>query len=642
MRVGLLYVDDFAQPRSQRVGSLGLGYLAAWLEQEIPGCETEIGIRPEDLIAFQPDIIGISAYTETLPIAIAHAQTLKAALGVPLILGGPHIASNPMALPAPFDVGVVGEGEEVFLALLQAWQHNAFHAQTFAGIQGVTYPVAGQLHNTGRCPDIRDLDKLAHPSRKKMFAAMQRHLPYFDPILLVHTARGCPYRCTFCSAPLVNPKWRFHSPEWVLGELEIIAREFPDRDEITLSDDLFTLKKSRLEELVKAIRSAGFHRRFFFFCSSRSNTLTDDMCRLLREMNVLTISFGLESASDRLSRDLKGVGTTRRDYERVLALCAKHGLYAHGNFITGSQDETLADLHTTYHFIQANADQLASISIAHMTPFPGTKVWDDAVKAQLVDPHTVDYRVLNLNYAPHQSVYLNQHYPEALYETAWKRFVRLETQLNDRYYHELSLLKDIEKHRRYDIPTKLMQTIQHLGWQRVGLLTRQDPWLPKEIAGCEVIVLNPEEPHNWETLALDGLVLYHTLEETRTPEAVLKQLPALPLLVIHYNMANLYELVLLMLGKWEEGVYGLRRRRHLRYFTLTAIKRLLTQEGWQLDAFSPNPFTLPTLDYSVLQPLQAIAPLKDPHVVSYLSLFTPALVAQNAANTSSNSRTIAV
>ncbi|MGE3725979.1 MAG: radical SAM protein [Candidatus Sericytochromatia bacterium] len=615
MRVGLLYVDDFQQPRSQRIGSLGLGYLAAWLQAQAPGCEVQIAISAAELRAWKPDLIGVSAYSETLLQAREAARELRA-LDVPLILGGAHMASNPLDLPCEFDAGVAGEGEEVLLQVVRLLDQNAFVPSHLQGIAGLTYQTQGQVIAQGRAPAIQDLDRLAHPDRRLMFAAMMRGLPDFQPILHIHTARGCPYRCSFCSAPLVNPQWRFHSPEWVIAELEGIAQQFPDITDITLSDDLFTLKKSRLEVLVAAIRAAGFHKRFQFFCSSRSNTLTPDMCRLLRDMNVLMVSFGFESASDRLVRDLKGVGTHHCDYERVLDLCERFGIYAHGNFITGAQDETAADLHQTYAFVQRNLDRLASVYFSHMTPFPGTRVWSEAEQAGLI-PAELDYRVLNLEYERGSSVFLNQHYSEDFYQHAYTAFKGLEVHLNDRYYKEQAFLRELSRFERQEWPEFLLQTCDAQGWQQVAVIASQETHLP---ADPRLLEMSPaaEIP-----ATAQAVVLYYVLDELRDPAAFLARLPQhLPVLSLNHNAGFYYSWVLLLLGKWEEGIYGLRRRRNVRYFTSRSLRRLFDSAGYlaptelkHRSSFSPDP--------TVLKLLNLIGKPVDVEIHSLSSLFLP-------------------
>lgn len=620
-RVALLYVDNFQQSRSQRLGSLGLGYIASYLQQECADLEVTIAITPQEILAFEPDIIGISAYTETLPKAIEYAQWLKQKSRVPLVLGGPHIASNPLDLAPCFDIGVVGEGEETFLALVQQLRGNALTPNHLQAIAGLTFWQDGQRQHTGRCPPIREMDRLAHPNRRMMFQSLQQHFGAFQPVLHLHTARGCPYRCTFCSAPLVNPDWRFHSPEWVVTELETIAQQYPDCRELTISDDLFTLHKRRLEALVQAIREAGLHKRFFFFCSARSNTLTPDMCRLLLDMNVLVVAFGFESASNHLIKELKGVGVSQNDYQRVLDLCAHHGIYAHGNFIIGSQHETRQDLRQTYQFIQNNRDRMASMYTTHMTPFPGTAVWDQALAAGLIQPEQMALQTLNLEYEGAHSTFLNTHYSRPFYQQAWQQFKQLETHINDRYYAEEGLLKDMAWQERYDIPEQVLTMAAHLKWASLLVITSTQISWPDGV-DCQI------EQTSWEQRPADlrgysAVLLNHTLEETRQPAAILAALaayPQLPVMTLTWNIGNYYELILLLLGKWEEGVYSLRQRHIYRYYSLHSLNQLMQRYQKTLQARYPNRFrAMP--NYEALQVLGTLPQPVDPDVFSYLAVW---------------------
>lgn len=623
MRVGLLYVDSFHQLRSQRVSSLGLGYIAAYLQQEMPGLEVEIAITPQELLRFDPDLIGVSAYTETLPLAREYAAHLRRNKHIPLILGGAHLASNPEDLPPEFDFGVAGEGEDVFLQLVQLQLQNGLVPKNLRQIQGLTYREAdGQLRNQGRCPSIQDMDKLAHPNRRLMFASMFRNFPGFQPVIHIHTARGCPYRCTFCSAPLVNPSWRFHSPAWVIAELEQIARDFPQYREITISDDLFTLKKSRLAELVSAIREAGMHKYFSFFCSSRSNTLSHDMCRLLRDMNMVMVSFGLEAASDRLIRELKGVGTHRHDYERVLEMCEHYGIFAHGNFIIGSQDETTADLQATWEFVRDQQDRLASIYFSHMTPFPGTQVWDEALAAQRFDPETLDYRVLNLEYAPGESVFLNTHYSEDFYAQAYQRFKETETWLDTRYYKEQSLIADLTQQERWSIPEQILEQIVVLGWQELTVVSDRETWIPGVEDDSRFHFLTRQELLAGAAVVGDGVLLYFSLDESRDPVALLQGLKGRELLSLNYHIGAYPLLSQLLLGTWQEAVYAASRRRNLSHFTLRSLQALMQTQHWRLETVVHERFRLP-LNYEPLSRLLGADQVVDPDTFAYLTHWKP-------------------
>src|SRR5438105_15281461 len=69
------------------------------------------------------------------------------------------------------------------------------------------------------------------------------------------TTRGCPYRCSYCSAPATaGRRLRVRSPEKVVDEMERLVKEYQVR-EIQIEDDNFTLNRGHAvavcEELLR-------------------------------------------------------------------------------------------------------------------------------------------------------------------------------------------------------------------------------------------------------------------------------------------------------------------------------------------------------------------------------------------------------
>ncbi len=150
----------------QDVPPLGLGYIAASIRHNLPNVELVLKESIDDLIAEKPDIIGISAMTNTYYIAIEWARRIKKELSIPVILGGIHISLLPQSLHDCFDVGVVGEGEITLIQLLESILHNnGLCCDRLISIDGLVFRNNDRIIVTNSRAQIDDLDSLPLPNR---------------------------------------------------------------------------------------------------------------------------------------------------------------------------------------------------------------------------------------------------------------------------------------------------------------------------------------------------------------------------------------------------------------------------------------------------------------------------------------------
>ncbi|MCL0070515.1 cobalamin-dependent protein [Dehalococcoidia bacterium] len=88
----------------------------------------------------KPNVVGISSTTLEFSNAIKIAQEVKKEFSIPIIIGGVHISALPWMLPQCFDIGVVGEGEQTMLELMQLFlQHWAFPTKELKEIKGIVF-----------------------------------------------------------------------------------------------------------------------------------------------------------------------------------------------------------------------------------------------------------------------------------------------------------------------------------------------------------------------------------------------------------------------------------------------------------------------------------------------------------------------
>jgi len=144
-----------------------------------------------------------------------------------LVLGGEHGTAVPELVlrGSPFDVVVLGEGEETFVRLAQALSGG----RPWQDLPGIAYLKDGIFHNNGRAPRNRNIDDLAPPDWESFpieqyIARHQINGSNLGRSMPLLSTRGCPYRCTFCSSPAM----------WT-------TRYIP-RDPVKVADEIATYK----------------------------------------------------------------------------------------------------------------------------------------------------------------------------------------------------------------------------------------------------------------------------------------------------------------------------------------------------------------------------------------------------------------
>ena len=191
------------------------------------------------------------------------------------------------------------------------------------------------------------------------------------------------HNCTFCASTRYWPKVRFHSAAYVAEEIEELYRD--GVRQVTFLDDLFVADKRRLVDIVERLGRRDMLGKLSYICNVRSNLVTEDLCRLLKDLGVKTVGIGMESANAESLAYLKGAGNiTVDDHAMALQRLTDHGIVVHPSFIIGSPNETREQILETYRFIKGH--RIPDFEVYVLMPFPGTPVWDYAVGRGLVGP----------------------------------------------------------------------------------------------------------------------------------------------------------------------------------------------------------------------------------------------------------------
>ena len=184
---------------------------------------------------------------------------------------------------------------------------------------------------------------------------------------LVETARGCPFRCNFCSVwQLYGRSFRERSIGAVVDDLASVG------DCVFVADDLFWHHPARSLELAEALKKRGVRKRWLLV-----QTRTDIVCRspeLLEAWRPLAkdfdIFFGLEAASD------DGLAHVVKDNSVAASIEAAKISRSMGYGVTGNflvdPDWREEDFQELWDFVARHGFQRAGYTI--LTPLPGTEL----------------------------------------------------------------------------------------------------------------------------------------------------------------------------------------------------------------------------------------------------------------------------
>ncbi|MBF0567058.1 MAG: radical SAM protein [Nitrospirae bacterium] len=337
----------------------------------------------KEMDLFKPHIVAISSVSQNYNYASKYAGIAKKH-GCAVMIGGIHITYMPHCLTRDMDVGVIGEGEETFLELMNLYDRAGnFDPKDLGAVNGIVYHDGGQLVKTAPRNMLRSLDELPLP--KRSLIGYQSHDYMF-------TSRGCPYKCVFCASTRFWDKARYASAQNVVDEIRGLVEN--GVKVISFYDDLFVANKARLQNIAELIVAGGFQRHIRFTCSCRANTVTPDVVKALKAMNVVSVGMGLESGCDRTLKYLKG-HVTVNDNTQAINILKDAGIQANASFVIGAPDETEGEVMQTYSFIKSSSVDFFDVYV--LTPLPGTPIWDEALNRNLVS-NDMDWNILNINF----------------------------------------------------------------------------------------------------------------------------------------------------------------------------------------------------------------------------------------------------
>ena len=378
--------DEKEQQIMKPYPPLGLLYISAYLRRS--GFEAEIydstwGSKPELFARLAREPGGtLGIYTNLITRANVLAIVAEAKRhGWTVVLGGPESANYAeQYLAHGADVVVVGEGEETLAELLPTLASKGPHR--LHGVAGTMFrDESGRIVGNPPRPQIADLDSLPWPDR----AAID--LPKYVDTWRTHhgsgsvnliTARGCPYKCNWCSHAVFGYSYRRRSFLDCAAELEHINEVYRP-DQVWYSDDVFTINHRWLYNYAGELKRRGL-RLPFETISRADRMMKEEVLETLAEMGCYRIWIGAESGSQRILDGMQRAVTVEQ-VEWATKAAKRHGIQVGMFLMWGYDGEELEDIEATVEQVKKWNPDVFLTTVAYPiknTPYFG-KIADKAV-----------------------------------------------------------------------------------------------------------------------------------------------------------------------------------------------------------------------------------------------------------------------
>lgn len=318
----------------------------------------------------RPGLVGLYCNLMTKKNVLRQIQVCKGA-GAHVVLGGPEpVNYAPEYLAAGADIIVDGEGE---LTLEELIPHLARHGlRDLATVKGIIFLEGDRPVKTPAREQIKDLTAQPWPDREAI--DMEQYLQTWkshhgaSSVSLI-TARGCPYKCKWCSHSVFGYTHRRRSPQDVVEEV-VWIRERYNPDQLWYADDVLTIHPRWFLEYTGLMKERGL--RLPFECISRADRLNETIVDALSETGCYRLWIGAESGSQRILDAMERKANVA-DIQAKTKMLQARGIEVGMFIMLGYEGEQVSDIEATVEHLKRSSPDVFLTTVAY--PIKGTRYY---------------------------------------------------------------------------------------------------------------------------------------------------------------------------------------------------------------------------------------------------------------------------
>jgi radical SAM superfamily enzyme YgiQ (UPF0313 family) len=367
----------FAFPNEYSVGITSLGYQVIWAMLAARG-DIQVSRLFTDLqepLPAQPELVGFSLSWELdyvnffqllEQLDIPLRSTARSA-DYPLIFGGgPVLTANPEPFADFFDVILLGDGEELLGAFLDAYQtvrtaDRNIQLRHLAQVPGVYVPALYTVCYDGADGLIQSIEpvdtaipaqvqKQTYRGNTLLASTVVTEKAAWENIYMVEVVRSCPEMCRFCLASYLTLPFRTASLTESL--IPAIERGLKVTNRLGLLGASVT-QHPEFDALLDYLDQPQYDDIRLSLASVRTNTVTEKLASRLVKHDSRSITIAVESGSERIRQVINKKLTNEEIIQAAINAKAGglNGLKLYG--MAGVPTEQLDDLTQTVEMLTA-------------------------------------------------------------------------------------------------------------------------------------------------------------------------------------------------------------------------------------------------------------------------------------------------
>jgi radical SAM superfamily enzyme YgiQ (UPF0313 family) len=290
------------------------------------------------------DVIAVSFFSGFANAAYKLANRFRKK-GKIVIGGGPHVTFCQEEALQYFDSIILGEAENVWPEVLEdakSLKLRSIYTGAPCDMVGLPTPRYDLL------PDVFFIKKV------------------------VQATRGCPYSCSFCTVPALNPGFRMRPIQDVIRDASYDRFKFWwQRKIVWFWDDNLTIRRPYIKELLMDLTPL---KKWWLTQASTDIAKDPELLDLMQKSGCIGVFLGIESFGNGSLRDANKKQNKAENYKQAVSEIRKRGIAVMAGFIAGFD-------HDDRESILEMADRMMEIGIdvpfiSIMTPFRGTAIYD--------------------------------------------------------------------------------------------------------------------------------------------------------------------------------------------------------------------------------------------------------------------------